>query len=182
LGSLGVTQLDVLPKNVTGLSPTFNYHPFWFVDFKEQARIRKQAAQRLAVRTPERCWHFYMDFGFMRASTLDYMQRDKTKDRVVHSYDGYSSYLLIVDKASCFIWVFLTNSKSSPIDIIKEFLTQHGHDDGGCILMDEGGEFARSLAFQDMLLRDFHYTLEPTGADCPSQNGAVEVYNNKFAV
>jgi hypothetical protein len=33
-----------------------------------------------------------------------------------------------------------------------------------------------------MLLRDFHYTLEPTGADSPSQNGAVEIYNNKFAV
>ncbi len=33
-----------------------------------------------------------------------------------------------------------------------------------------------------MLLRDFHYTLEPTGADSPSQNGAVEIYNDKFAV
>jgi hypothetical protein len=33
-----------------------------------------------------------------------------------------------------------------------------------------------------MLLRDFHYTLEPTCADSPSQNGAVEIYNDKFAV
>ena len=33
-----------------------------------------------------------------------------------------------------------------------------------------------------MLLPDFHYTLEPTGADSPSQNGAVEIYNDKFAV
>jgi hypothetical protein len=32
------------------------------------------------------------------------------------------------------------------------------------------------------VLRNFHYTLEPTGADSPSQNGAVEVYNDKFAV
>jgi hypothetical protein len=33
-----------------------------------------------------------------------------------------------------------------------------------------------------MLLRDFHYTLEPTGTDSPSQNGAIEVYSNKFAI
>jgi hypothetical protein len=53
-----------------------------------------------------------MDYGFMRASTSDYTRRDKSKDRVVQSYDGYSSYLLIVDEATRFVWVFLTNSKS----------------------------------------------------------------------
>ena len=37
LGSPGITQLDVLPQNVTGLPTTFDYHPFRFVDFKEQA-------------------------------------------------------------------------------------------------------------------------------------------------
>ncbi len=41
-----------------------------------------------------------MDFGFMRASAEDYSWADKSKDQVVFSYDGYSSYLLIVDKAS----------------------------------------------------------------------------------
>jgi len=78
--------------------------------------------------------------------------------------------------------VFLTASKSPPIDIVKEFLTQHGHEDGGCIQTDQGGELARSSVFQDMLLRDFHFTLEPTGADSPSQNGDMEIYNDKFAV
>ena len=78
--------------------------------------------------------------------------------------------------------MFLTASKSPPIDIIKEFFQQHGHKDGGCVRTDQGGELARSSDFQDMLLRDYHYTLEPTGADSPSQNGAVEIYNDKFAV
>jgi hypothetical protein len=59
----------------------------------------------------------------MRASTSDITRRDKSKDCVVQSYDGYSSYLLIVDEATCFVWVFLTNSKSPPIDILREFLT-----------------------------------------------------------
>jgi hypothetical protein len=54
LGSPGVTQLNVLPQNVTGIPFTFEYHPFRFVNFKEQAHIRKQAAQRSAVRTNER--------------------------------------------------------------------------------------------------------------------------------
>jgi hypothetical protein len=80
------------------------------------------------------------------------------------------------------VWVFLTNSKSPPLDIVKEFLVQHGHDDSGSVRTDQGGELAQSSAFQDMLLWDFHYTLEPTGVDSPSQNGAAEVYNNKFAV
>ena len=78
--------------------------------------------------------------------------------------------------------MFLPASKSPPLDIVKEFLNQHGHKDGGCVRTNQGGELARNLAFQDMLLWDFHYTLEPTGADSPSQNGAVEIYNNEFGV
>jgi hypothetical protein len=33
-----------------------------------------------------------------------------------------------------------------------------------------------------MLLCEFGYVLEPTGADSPSQNGAVEVYDGHLAV
>ncbi len=72
LGSPGVTQLDHLPGNGTGLPAEFNHHPFRFIDFKEQAMIRCQAAQRSIVRTSERKRRFYMDFGFMRASAEDY--------------------------------------------------------------------------------------------------------------
>jgi hypothetical protein len=53
LGSPGEHQLDLLPGNVTGIPSVFEYHPFRFLDFKEQARIRKQAAQRSAVRTSD---------------------------------------------------------------------------------------------------------------------------------
>ncbi len=123
-----------------------------------------------------------MDFGFMHASTSDYSHRDKTRDRVVLSYDGFSAYLLIIDEASRYVWVFLTNSKSLPLDIIEEFLTQHGHEEGGCIRTNQGGKLAGSSNFQDLLLRKFHYNIEPTGADSPSQNGAAEIYNDKFII
>jgi hypothetical protein len=53
LGSPGVHQLDSLPGNATGIPSVFEHHPFCFINFKAQARIPKQAAQRLAVRTTE---------------------------------------------------------------------------------------------------------------------------------
>ena len=71
LGSLGVHQLGVLPGNVTGLPSMFEYHPFRFIDFKEQARTQKQATQLLALRTMKQKRHNYMDFGFMRSYTLN---------------------------------------------------------------------------------------------------------------
>jgi len=123
-----------------------------------------------------------MDFGFMRASTSNYTQPSKTTDRVVVSYDGFSAFLLVVDEASRYMWVFLTHSKSPPIKIIDTFLSRFGHERGGSICTDQGGELARSFALSDRVLRSHNYVLEPAGADSPSQNGAVEIYNNKLAI
>jgi hypothetical protein len=53
LGSPGESLLEMLPGNVTGVLSTFQFHPFKYVDFKEQAHIQKQAAQRMAERTTE---------------------------------------------------------------------------------------------------------------------------------
>jgi hypothetical protein len=121
-----------------------------------------------------------MDFGFIW-SALDYSRPTTSTNRVVFSYDGFSLYLMVVDEASCYAWIFLTTSKEPPMVIVWEFLTQHSHVDSGCIQRDQGGKLACNHAFQDMVLGNFHYTLEPTGTDSPSQNGAVEIYKNKFA-
>ena len=149
LGSPGEDQLDLLPGNVTGIPPGFQYHPFRFIDWKEEARIQKQAAQRSAERTIEAKRRFYMDFGFMHASTSDFSRPNKNTDRVVTSYDGFSSYLLIVDEATRFIWVFLTKSKAPPLDILDSFLARFGHEHGGSVRTDQGGELARSFAVSD---------------------------------
>jgi hypothetical protein len=142
LGSPGVSQLNVLPGNTICLPAEFDYHPFCFIDFKAQAQTRKQATQCSAVRTPDRRQRFYMDFGFMRTSAANYSQASKSKDCVVYSYDGFTSYLLILDEALQFIWVFLTLSKDPPLDLVSEFLHQHGHEDGGCVRTDQGGKLA----------------------------------------
>jgi hypothetical protein len=52
----------------------------------------------------------------------------------------------------------------------------------GLIRTHQGGELARSGAFCNMMLDDFGYVVEPTGADSPSQNGCAEIYNNTLAV
>jgi len=181
-GSPGEQQLDLLPGNVTGIPPGFHCHPFRFIDWKEEARIQKQAAQWSAEQTTDCKRRFYMDFGFMRASTSNFTTPTKKDDRVVLSYNGFSSYLRIVDEASRFIWVFLMSAKEPPLDIVDAFLSRFGHAHGGSIRTDQGGELARSLVLSDLVLRTHNYVLEPTGADSPSQNGSVEIYNAELAV
>lgn len=88
----------------------------------------------------------------MRSSRLDYLHPDKCSDCVIASWDGYSSYLLIVDDASRYIWVFLTKSKTPPIDIIDKFLQKFDHANGGSIRTDQGSELAGSSVLSDMVL------------------------------
>ncbi len=120
-----------------------------------------------------------MAFGFLRASSMDLSHPHKASDQVVYSYDGYTSYRLIVDEASCYVWVFFTHNKTPPLNIVGEFLKTHGLPDGGFIRTDQGRELAGSHLFLNTCGNN-HYISEPTGADTPSQNGAVKIYNNKF--
>jgi hypothetical protein len=122
-----------------------------------------------------------MDFSFMQASTAAYKKPNKQTVQVVLSYDGYSAYLIIVDGTSRCLWVFLTQSKEPPLDIVRAFMMKFGIG-GGCVRTDQGGELARSDQFCNMLQQEFHYVVEPTGSDCPSQNGASEINNDKLAV
>ena len=178
-GSPGKHQLDVLPSHVIGTPPVFEYHPFRSIDFKEQAYIQKQAARRTGERLPKCGAEFFMDFVFMRSSTDDYKRPNKATEtnRIVTSYDGHSSHLIVVDGASRRVWAFLTNSKEPPLDILRSFMTKFGIGNG-VVRTDQGGELARSKSFRDMMLSEFSYVVEPTGADSPSQNGGAEIYNN----
>jgi hypothetical protein len=123
-----------------------------------------------------------MDFGFMRSPRSDYTCPNKKSDRVIQSWDGYSSYLLVVDEASHYNWVFLTVTEDPPVNIIDHFLTKFDHADGGSIQTDQGSKLAGSSELRDMILRKHSYVFEPIGADSPSQNGAAENYNDKLAI
>ncbi len=114
-----------------------------------------------------------MDFGFLRASNFDYSRPDKSTDRVITSFDGYSSYLIVVDEFTKFIWVFLCKTKEPPLTLLHLFFDLFGSTAGGSLRCDQGGELARSHDFvHQMILRK--YSVEPTGADNASQNKAAE--------
>jgi hypothetical protein len=172
----------MLPGNVMGIPSHFEYHGFCFTDCKEQAHVRKQAAQRLAECTRDAQKHFYVDYRFMQASMLYYQCPNKVSGRVITSFDGLTLYLLIVDEASCHMWVFLTSHKDLSLDLIDKFPTRFGHPDGGLIRPDKGKEFAGSQKPVDMVLWQYNYVVETSGEDSPSQNGAMEIYNNKLAL
>ena len=123
-----------------------------------------------------------MDVGFLRASTLEFGQPNVGTDRVVKSYDGYESYLLVVDETSKHVWMFLTDSKEPLTETVAAFLYRHGHKDGGMIRCDKGGKLARSEEFCTRVLKECDFVVEPTGADDPAQNGGVETWNGTFAV
>jgi hypothetical protein len=123
-----------------------------------------------------------MDFGFMRASTADFSRPNKEEDRIVESFDGYSSYLIVVDECSRFIWVFLCRSKEPPIEEASAFLATFGLSTGGMIRCDQGGELARSKDFVTAMQERHQYSVEPTGADSPSQNGMAENKNGTLAI
>jgi hypothetical protein len=144
--------------------------------------VQRKKALKSAECTVETQRRFYIDFGFMRASSSDYGRQDKSRACVIKSWDGYSLYLSILDEASRFLWVFLKKSKEPPLDIVETFLGRFGHANGGVVRTDQGGELARSSEFCDTILHNYQYVIEPMGADSPSQNGAAEIYNGKLAV
>lgn len=177
LGHLSDNQLMDLKGNVEGIPNTFQCHPFRNIDWKVAAEIRKQPAYRTSEQAPQRGQRFLMDFGFIRASTEDYRKRSPETDRVVESFDGYSSYLIIVDESSRYCWTFLCKSKQPPVELVSTFLKDNGLASGGVIRTDLGGELARSTNFVSTMLQDHNYKVEPTGADSPNQNGMAERLN-----
>jgi hypothetical protein len=122
-----------------------------------------------------------MNFGFIRASNNDFSKPNMKKDPVVESFDGYNSYLLIVDEVSKHSWIFLTKSKEPPVELTQIFMRSFANEDGGFIRCDQGGKIARSSDWRTAMLKEFQYVVEPTGTDSPSQNGQVEWYNDTVA-
>ncbi len=88
LGNCGEDQLTSLATRADGLPNSFEFHPFQYINWKEQAQVRKRAARHKAQKVNNAGARFHMDFGFIRASSVDYSQPNVTSDRVVESYDG----------------------------------------------------------------------------------------------
>lgn len=64
---------------------------------------------------------FQMDFGFVRNS--DFSGKDDD-GKLITSFDGYTCYLLIIDRKTRRLWGFMMKGKTPPIDIVRDFLNQ----------------------------------------------------------
>ena len=122
--------------------------------------------------------HWSMDFGFMRGSAY---KRKSQSGHTITSIDGYNSYLLTIERKTRFIWVFLSASKTPPVDIVKtllnKFKSNHPHR---TVRTDQGGELGKSSLFKTMIQQTgFH--LELTGSDASAQNGLAENPNKSLA-
>ena len=122
--------------------------------------------------------HFHMDFGFVRGSQYSIKQENNP---TITSKDGYNSYLIVVDRASRYTWIFLTKSKQPPVAIarkvLNKFKSSHPHK---TVRTDQGGELGRSTKFSEMVAEE-GFTLELTGAEASSQNGMAETPNRVYA-
>jgi hypothetical protein len=140
LGGCIETSLSELPKHATGLPQKLEWHSFRYIDFAEQARVRKQPAGRDPEKVSGKATRMYLDYGFVRASNEDFSRPDRKKDRVIESYDGFTSYLLVVDEVTKYAWLFLTKSKDPALEICRLFFKQFGNENGGIARVDQGGK------------------------------------------
>ena len=121
--------------------------------------------------------HFAMDFGFVRSS--DYHHKT-SEGNTVTSIDGMNSYLSIIDRATRYMWVFVTKTKTPPLEavemILNKFKSTHKHR---TVRTDQGGELGKSSAFTTLIAK-CGFSLEVTGADASAQNGIIENPNKTF--
>ena len=182
LGHPGMDIMENIHKYSDGI-PRMKQDKLWKCESCMKGKFRKQHIGEKKIRKPpERIkiprdrkvlpgQGLHMDYGFVRGKKF------KAKDengKLVTSLDGYRSYLLIVDHATRYKWIFLTKRKTPPISQVERLLeTINCQATGKFIMTDQGGELGKSHAFQKMV--DKHgYSLKMTGAGSSEQNGRCE--------
>ena len=120
--------------------------------------------------------HLHMDFGFVRGSSW---HSTNDEGKLITSIDGQRAYLIIVDRATRYKWIFNTTTKKSPLAQVESVLNKFKPSlvNLHCtIRTDQGGEIGKSNKFRS-LIKQFDYIYEPTGSQSSSQNGVAEKPN-----
>ena len=120
--------------------------------------------------------HFHCDFGFVHSK--DFQQQDE-HGRTQTSIDGKRSYLLIIDRATRYTWVYLSSSKLPPIDFCKSVLHKFKSNCKHKTIRCDQGELATSTIFNEMIVNE-GFILERTGAANSKQNGMAERPHRTF--
>jgi dUTP pyrophosphatase len=184
LGHPNSTVLCKMHKYARGV-PMLKMPDFYQCTSCSYCKLRKDSSTKTratlpTVPVPEEKYHvgqhLHMDFGFLRGSAFAKKDKDGC---TITSLDGFRSYLVIVDRATRYKWLFLTRTKHPPLDEIKTVLSKCAHlgNTLNCtVRTDQGGELGKSHKFQE-LVKEYKYTYEPTGSNSSKQNGMAEKPN-----
>jgi hypothetical protein len=184
LGHPNTTVLCKMHKYARGI-PTLKAPDFYKCTSCSLCKIRKDLststkATLSKVIVPEEKFHvgqhLHVDFGFLRGSA--FAKKDKD-GRTITSLDRFRSYLVIVDRATRYKWLFLTKTKHPPLDEVRSILSKYkdlGNKLNCTVRTDQGGELGKSHKFQ-ALLKEYNYSYKPTGSNSSKQNGMAEKPN-----
>ena len=112
---------------------------------------------------------FQMDLGLFRgpANLHEVVTRQADpQPKLIESRQGFVCYLLIIDRATCYMWVFPLKSKSVSHDLLNIFFTTHGYrdrtpSDHRFVYTASNGSLAESPEFHTMVARH-GYSLQKT--------------------
>ena len=98
---------------------------------------------------------------FFRGTNYTLKQEDKS---TVKSKDGNNSYLIVIDRAKRYTWIFLTKSESPPVNIARKVLRKfNANSKHYTVRTDLVRELGSSEDFRKMVDEE-GYALEITGA------------------
>jgi hypothetical protein len=182
LGHPGSDIMENIHKYADGI-PRMRQDKMWKCESCMKGKFKKQhIGKKQSKKPPDKCKEpadrrllpgqgLHMDYEFVRGK--DWKAKDE-KGRTITSLDGYRSYLLVVDHATRYKWIFLTKRKTPPIEQVSRLLeTLDCQATGKFIMTNQGGELGKSFAFQKMIDK-YDYNLKLTGAGSSEQNGRCE--------
>ena len=145
------------------------------------AKLRKapKGSTTMTEPQPQLGQMFQMDIGFIRGPTnLEAVvdRREEAHTKLIDSRQGYSCYLLIIDRRSRYLWAFPLKTKSVQPTLIDTFLTIHGYKGPApdkVIRSDGEGSLAASAQFRKLVARH-GFLVQSTATDTSSQNGLAE--------
>ena len=101
--------------------------------------------------------------------------------KLVTSVDKYRSYLLVINKASRYSWIFLTRTKQLLVKQVNGLLQKwKGRFTHCTVTTDQDKELGASVAFKQMLMKN-GYVLKTTVTYSSAQNRKAEKPNQDLA-
>jgi hypothetical protein len=132
-----------------------------------------------AVKPTEPFQDIVADFGFFAPKTdiekTNLTTTISTPTTLIEGQHGYKAYLLIIDRRTRYVWVFLTKDKSPPLEIMTSWFREFGNkrSTNNILRTDNGGELAGHEGFRKLCAAN-NYMVQSTAADASYQIGMVE--------